>query len=315
LCGKAKMTLLNEIVSILSDENGSLNQALLKTKVLLHKLDQQELTSWVNNELNGYGKEKEVPQYRVVNAQVFGNLTNGYWQHSNTLLPIHHLSDRVREYLEKEKLRHALSVLEQFANKQVGKLVHNIPPEYNGSLGNSLSSGYWVENAWGQIEFSQVVQVLTEIRSRLLDFILELQSKLGDNVTDANLKNEAAMIDTPAMFAQSIFGGNTTFGDNTTFVLGHGNNQQVTNVNIKGDFSALAKKLTSAGVEKEDVEALKESIDADTGAPEHTEKKFGLAVRRWMHKMMGKAIDLSWQIEINIAGGLLTNALQAYYFS
>lgn len=309
------MTLLNEIVSILSDENGSLNQALLKTKVLLHKLDQQELTSWVNDELNGYGEDKEVPQYRVVSAQVFGNLTNGGWRHSNTLLPIRHLSDRVREYLEKEKLRHALSVLERFANKQEGKLVHKIPPEYNDSLGKSLGNGYWVENAWGQIESSQVVQVLTEIRSRLLDFILELQGKLGDNVTDANLKKEAAKIDTPAMFAQSIFGGNPTFGDNTTFVLGHGNSQQVTSTRIQGDFNALANELTKAGVGKEDVIALQAAIDADVGAQEHAEKKFGPAVRKWMHGMMGKAIDLAWQIEVNIAGGLLTNALQAYYFS
>lgn len=309
------MTLLNEIVGILSDENGSLNQALLKTKVLLHKLDQQELTSWVNNELNGYGEDKEVPQYRIVDALVYGNLTNGGWRYSNTLLPIRHLSERARKFLEKEKLRHALSVLEQFANKQEGKLVHQIPPEYNDSLGKSLGNGYWVENAWGQIEFSQVVQVLTEIRSRLLDFILELQGKLGDNVTDANLKKEAAKIDTSAMFAQSIFGGNPTFGNNTTFVLGHGNTQQVTNTSINGDFDALVKQLTNAGVEMEDVETLKTAIDTDADAPEHAEKKFGPAVRKWIHQMMGKAIDLSWQIEVNIAGGLLTNALQAYYFS
>jgi AbiTii len=309
------MTLLDEIIDLLSDERGSLNQSLLKTKVLLHKLGHQELISWVSDELSGYGEGKEVPKYRIVGARVYGNLTNGGWRAANTLIPIRHLSEPVRASLETEKLRHALSVLEQFANTRKGSLIRNLPPEFNASLGKSLDNGYWVESAWVQMEYVQVVQVLTEIRTRLLDFILELQNKLGENVTDATIKKDSVNIDTPAMFAHSIFGGNPTFGDHTTFVLGHGNSQQVTNTSIKGDLSALVKELTKAGVEKEDVEALKASIEADTGAPEHTEKKFGPAVKKWMHQMMGKAIDLSWQIEINIAGGLLTNALQAYYFS
>ena len=309
------MRLLDEIVDLLSDENGSLNQALLKTKVLLHRLGQQELIAWVNDELNGYGEGKEVPPYRVVGAKVFGNITNSAWSQANVLLPIRHLKDSERESLETEKLRHALAVLEQFAKTQQGKLVRQIPPEYNSALGESLGNGYWIEAAWGQIEFSQVVQVLTEIRSRLLDFILELQGKLGDDVTDANLKNEAAKIDTPAMFAHSIFGGNPTFGDNTTFVLGHSNTQQVTNTIVKGNFNALAEELKKAGVDDADLAALKAAVDADAGSPELAAKKFGPAVRKWMQSMMGKAIDLAWQIEINVAGGLLTNALQAYYFS
>lgn len=310
------MTLLNELVGLLSDEKASLNQALLKTKVLMHKLGQQDLMTWVNDEINGYGEGKEVPQYRIVDAKVVGNICNGGWRHSNTLLPIRHLPNHILEYLEKEKLRHALSVLEQFADKQPsGKLIHQIPPEHNASLGESLGNGYWVETAWGQIEPSQVVQVLTEIRSRLLDFVLELQSKLAEDVTDVSLKNEAAKIDTPAMFAQSIFGANTTFGDNATFVLGHGNSQQVTNAVIKGDFQALASELKKAGVEEQDLITLQAAIDTDVGASDHAEKRFGPAVRKWMHRMIGKAIDLSWQVEVSVAGGLLTNALQAFYFS
>ena len=309
------MTLLDEIVGLLSDQNGSLNQALLKTKVLLHKLGQKDLTTWVNDELNGYGPDTEVPQYRVVNAKVFGNLTNGAWRYPNTLVPIRHLEDKYREYLEKEKLRHSIAVLEQFIEKQTGRLVHQIPPEFNSKLGKSLGNGYWIESAWGQIEFSQVVQVLTEIRSRLLDFVLELQGKLGDNVADKDIKQAAVDIDTPAMFAHSVFGGHTTFGDNTTFVLGHGNTQRVANTVIRGDFAALSDVLKKSGVPEEDVTALKTAIDADVGSPDHGEKKIGPAVRKWMHNMIGKAIDLAWQIEVNVAGGLLTNALQAFYFS
>ena len=47
------MRLLDEIIELLSDRKGSLTDALLKTKVLMHKIGHQELAEWVNNELNG----------------------------------------------------------------------------------------------------------------------------------------------------------------------------------------------------------------------------------------------------------------------
>lgn len=39
--------LLDNIIAILSDENGMLNSALLKTKVLLHSPGKKDLASWV----------------------------------------------------------------------------------------------------------------------------------------------------------------------------------------------------------------------------------------------------------------------------
>jgi len=42
---------------------------------------------------------------------------------------------------------------------------------------------------------------------------------------------------------------------------------------------------------------------------------FGPKVKAWIKTMLGKAVDLAWQIDVAVAGGLLTNALQTYYFS
>ncbi|WP_186098098.1 hypothetical protein [Burkholderia gladioli] len=41
------MKLLDDIVDLLSDKNGSLTGALLKTKVLLHRIGHRELVEWV----------------------------------------------------------------------------------------------------------------------------------------------------------------------------------------------------------------------------------------------------------------------------
>ena len=70
------MKLLDEIIDLLADENGSLNAALLKTKVLMHTIGHAELAEWVNDELNGYPKDKPVPDYRIVGGRVAGNIQN-----------------------------------------------------------------------------------------------------------------------------------------------------------------------------------------------------------------------------------------------
>jgi hypothetical protein len=46
--------LLDDIIAILSDSKGSLTDALLKTKVLLHQIGKKELAAWVTNELSDY---------------------------------------------------------------------------------------------------------------------------------------------------------------------------------------------------------------------------------------------------------------------
>ncbi len=50
------MKLLNEIIDLLSDKAGSLTDAMLKTKVLMHRIGHKELAEWVSAELGGYGK-------------------------------------------------------------------------------------------------------------------------------------------------------------------------------------------------------------------------------------------------------------------
>jgi hypothetical protein len=92
--------LLDEIIELLSSEAGSLTEALLKTKVLLHQIGRKDLIDWVNNELNGYTQGKEVPPYRVLPAQVLANMSNGAWQASSHPIPIFHLKPEQRQNLE-----------------------------------------------------------------------------------------------------------------------------------------------------------------------------------------------------------------------
>lgn len=57
--------LINDIAQNLVEQNGSVESALLKTKVLAYKIKNDNLINWVNGELNGYNNIKELPEYRI----------------------------------------------------------------------------------------------------------------------------------------------------------------------------------------------------------------------------------------------------------
>lgn len=301
------MRLLDEIVEILSDRNGSLTDALLKTKVLMHKIGHMELVEWVNDELNGYGNQKAVPPYRVINSRVVGVIQTMTMIYSDQPLPTSHLPENLRNYLHEHKMRESISVLEEFARKPKGHLSMPLTPDFYGRIGEAFENGAWVAKAWIQMEPTQIMHGLTEIRSRLLDFILNLQDKLG-NAEDGAVKEAAKSIDAPGMFQHAVF------GDNATIVVGDHNVTTIKNLIKTGDFASLATFLKNNGVAVDDITTLHTAIELDQGAIDVEQKQFGPAVKQWLSGMLNKAIDTSWQIEVGVAAGLLTEGLKAFYF-
>jgi hypothetical protein len=301
------MKLLDEIIDLLSDQKGSLTDALLKTKVVMHKIGHTELTEWVNDELNGYPLDKEVPPYRVIPSRLYGNLRDVGYMYNNHAIPTGHLSQKMHDYFNVNKMRESVAVLEEYASKTDMHLTSPVPPEYYKKLGEALAKGIWIDRAWIQTEPTQVMSAIVEVRSRLLDFALGLQDQLGD-IDESEVKNAAKSIDATKMFHNAVF------GDNTTIVMGDGNRTTVRNSVKKGDFESLAAVLKHSGVTEEDIGYLQIAIQEDEGQVDTENEQTGPAVKRWLSNMMDKAINTAWNIELGVAAGLLTNALQAYYF-
>jgi hypothetical protein len=298
------MKLLNEIVDLLMNESGSLNEALLKTKVLLHRIGQKELVGWVNDEINGYEDVETVPPYRQLEARVIGNITNSRFRYSNYTLPVMHLDPHIRDFLQKAPMGQSLGVLETLVGDGKDSLRTPTPPELLSALSEALG-GYTVVDAWSQIQQSQVRQILIEVRSRLLDFVLALQDEIGDSMTDDDAKKATARLDVAGLFHGAVF------GDNVTIMVGHNGQQHVHNTNVKHDVGALAAELRRNGVGEDDIDALNSAIAQDP-VPAAAEE-YGPAVKGWMSRMYGKALDGSWDVGVSVAGTLLAAVLQKYY--
>jgi hypothetical protein len=181
-----------------------------------------------------------------------------------------------------------------------------VPEWYRTLAKGAIESSFHIDSAWVQTEPTQIVNVLIEVRSRLLDFALNLQGELGD-VAEVNMKEAAQGIDAAGMFASAVF------GDNATFVFGNNNETTIANTVTKGDFIALAKAFKDTGVSEADASELKAAVDDDDPNAVAETKQFGPKVKAWMGKMSEKAIGGAWSIGIAASGKLLADALGSYY--
>src|SRR6266478_13324 len=186
--------LLDDIIDLLSNETASLFEALLKTKVLLHQIGKKELARWVNNELDGYPRDDSgLPPYRILPTHVKANFANPVYRYQSHPLPIGHLKPEERKHLEHAYMFESLAVLEDMTKRATHGNVHcPIPMEFNTRLGQSLDNSYSVEAAWCQVAVHDIKGIPAHIRSRLLDFLLELKDSIGNTSNDAELRQKAS---------------------------------------------------------------------------------------------------------------------------
>jgi len=272
--GNPAMKLLNELIESLSGERPSLTDALVKTKVLLHQLGRKELVEWVNLELNGYPEGVSVPEYRVINAEVMGNVSNGVYTYNDQPLPTLHLGEELRSKFRRFEARESISSLEGLARSESKHgLMVPIAPEFNGLLSKPLTETYSVQRAWRAIAVGQLSQILTQVRSRLLDFLLELSEKVSENMTAEDVKRLGRSQETTSMFNNAIF------GDNATILVGDHNRQKVMNRIVSGDFESLKSLLQERDVGTNEISELRTALEADADAEDVEAKRFGPRVR------------------------------------
>lgn len=300
------MKLINEIIDLLSSDVPTIENALFKAQVLAHRLGEADLAQWVESELKGYPQDSELPAYRVLPITILGDASNGFYRVNGHALPTIHLGAPIREKLSTTHLTQSISVIEDWS-KMDKDLSIVLAPEFYPALNQGLDNGYQIERAWGQPTAGAMLQVVTEVRARLLKFALKLSDRLPPEARVDNMKQIAQEAHVGELFRNSVF------GDNATIVVGSGSISDVSNSVIKNDLGSLVKILREFSVPEDDIADLKQAIEGDAESDEVAQGSFGPRVRAWIGKMVSKAGSASWKVSIGAAGGLLTKALSAYY--
>ena len=182
------MSLLRQIQDATVDPKYQLADILRMCKILAARLGNKAFKEWIEQELNGYKDKEKTPNYRFLeNLQHFGDFISIYGQKwENLQIPLIALTKENRNSLEKRHLLHSVSSFEHNVSKA------NLSPmdyvavfwEADTVCQLSIYENMNCLRAWTLIPISAIVTVLDTIKTRILDFVIEIEAE-NPNAGDA----------------------------------------------------------------------------------------------------------------------------------
>lgn len=304
------MKLVNEIIEILGSEKFDLENALIKAKILAHQLGEKEMLHWINGELVGYPDGVPIPEYRTLNVLLYGNISNGRYRYTSYRLDPGAIPEDIRNKILNQTFNAGIKVINGWILKE-NKLQVPMPSGIVPYLKKRLDSSYGIESVWGVTGEGSFTQILSEVRSRLLEFMLELSDRLPAEPAPSEIKQLSKEMNLSEVFRGAIFGSNTVLN----LAVGSGNTatQTVTQNASVNNFSELSEELKSHNIPEKDIEELGGAIKEDNGAIEHEKKDFGPKVSGWIGKVIGKAASGTIDLSVKVATGVVVAAISKYY--
>ena len=180
-------SLVLEIQSDALDNTVPTETLLQKAKVAASKLSAHEITAWLNLELEGYGPDDEVPDYRTVYGSVKA------WNPYNGWIPVIFSSAAEEEILSQRCLGSTIAELEHLLDggSAEGNITMRFPPEIRHQLMTASSTRFEPVLMTGT---SSIKRILSRVRHNVLNWALELEAKgvTGDGLSFSPEEKEVA---------------------------------------------------------------------------------------------------------------------------
>lgn len=304
------MELISEIINELVNSSESLTTPLLKTKVWAARVQNKDLLKWVNNEVNGYGMDTDLPEYRIYRSELLGAYIIGNMHYSRQPLFTGGLRDDLKNALTHIQFKASISTLEGFIKDSKSRvLTESIPPEINlyieeyyKKIGNPFFN---LLSSYKSVSIEVVNQMLTNVRSKLLEFMLEIEKQFGIETKIEDFKKSNDKVN--KIMNNTII----TKGDKNVVTVGDENEIFFSIIIKKGDKDSLRKRMSEYKIVESDIDELLKIIDTDK--PDIEKKKFGKKVNEWISKMLSKSLNGAWNVGLGAAGNILSSIIMSYY--
>jgi hypothetical protein len=309
------MSIVNEIISELINENSSLQGPLLKLSVIAHKIRDEKLSNWVESELKGFSNGQFLPSYRIYQGSLVGTFDHGNRRFNDAQIPVIGLNKKYLDNLLYFKFYQSISSLELLiADKKQGHFFEKIPAEINAVIQENFRTyskanrGIVLHETRKEISFIVIVEILSHIRMSILKTMYEIEKNVENLDGWGEILKSKDKITT--IMTQNLI---TNIGDGN--VISTGDNAQIrVKINIeKGDLGRLVSELKEKGVEEKDTIELVQIIET-TEIDTVSKSTLTDNINTWISKMYMKALSGTWSIGSDIAGSFLSESIKQYFF-
>lgn len=178
------MSLVREIQKDAISDEVQLSSLLRKCLMLATRLDSEELRGWARSELNGYVDKADLPPYRVLTKQVRGTLSTRAESARDVPLLIYDLSDDIRELLTTALVFDPIASIERMTQTSGASVRLAIPAEIVLLISRRYPRGVGCINAYMLMAVNDLIGVLDTVRTRVLDFALEIERQYPATAKD-----------------------------------------------------------------------------------------------------------------------------------
>lgn len=298
------MGIVGDIVDGAIDENVRLPMLLRKLLVVADRLQNLKLKDWVLNELNGYDTEDQLPSYRKMNITAKGMFVSISGQMNDQPLQSSVMEKEHQWWAKTASLLGTIASLETLvAGDPNGRVIREWPADLVAYYSEKFSANWHLNRAWQEIPTNAIRGLLDTVRTRILQFALELQNELGD----AEPSSQAAPPEAVNQAVQTIiYGGNNIISPSIA-----GNVQVIgEQVVVQGDFYSLSSALSAIGVDQAHVAELETAINADKA--EGADKGYGEKVKGWLAKAGTYVATEGGKAAVELAKNAATKAVMTY---
>ncbi len=231
----------------------STSNLLRKTKLLARRLHSKELENWINSELNGYGDEDDVPDYRIISrGMIYGDFSGAFGAGiRNTPIPLMNIFAAMpldwKKWTEPIKWKVSISECESILKSNPGgngMLKSPWPADIYNKLDFKVYDNMTCVQAWAFIRESKIEGIIDTVKTRILNFAMDIEEENPD-AGEAGLKDEPV----PQQVVTNAF--NNTFNAPVGNVASGGSNFTQTatmtpidkQLNINVDMAQFAEEL------------------------------------------------------------------------
>ena len=173
------MSLLRQIQDAAIDSSVDLPTLLRKCKVLAARLGNEDFKQWINNELVGYDCKNDLPIYRVLNVNSKGNFSGAFGSSlRNADIPLTCMPKEFRENLGHCYMMSPVAAIASLVkNDNTGTLQEPWNPDVVAYFCQEIYEHMVCMQAWKVIPASSLVAALDSVRTRILNFVLEIEAQ------------------------------------------------------------------------------------------------------------------------------------------
>jgi hypothetical protein len=301
------VTLLDEIIEDAVNENTQLTALLRKCLILAHKLRNEKLKAWAENELNGYSDFEALPEYRKISISAVGSFSGPFGNALNDQpLQASALPKEYRHWAQSANLMQPLIAYD--IGKDANGLPHDgyfpWPSELVARFASKFITGWMLIRAKQVVPGTVFRSILDSVRTRIVQFSLELKDELGEETENLN---KISAIEIEKSVVNHIYGGQVVIAANAQ------NFAQISSISVqKGDFSELKDALHKIGFDQKAITSLQNAINEDARA-DNGKPTLGHRTMGWIGDAASYASKEGLRVGFDVAKRYATKWLLQHY--